>query len=426
METGTPAPQAPAARVLYLSYDGMCDQLGASQVLPYLFGLAERGHEISLVSFEKPERTARERAAVEEACTAAGIRWHPLLYHKRPAVLSSMYDVGRMASAAKRLHTEQRFDLVHCRSYLPALVGLRMKRGLGVPFVFDMRGFWADERVDGRIWALSNPVFRAVFQYFKHKEAEFLAEAAHVVSLTQEGRKILLGRRPNPSAGPPISVIPCCVDFGAFPPVSPKRRTPARALLNISPDATVAAYLGSFGSWYLVDEMFNFVRVQLEREPESIFLIVSRDPASLFEAAAVARGVPADRLVIRSASRPEVPKLIAAADYGLFFIMPVFSKKASSPTKMGELLALELPIVTNGDVGDVSRIMNETGAGVVVEKFADKAYRNALLELEVLAPNMQQWREAAHRWFDLDRGVGSYDAIYRSLLNSSPDKHHAA
>jgi hypothetical protein len=121
-----------------------------------------------------------------------------------------------------------------------------------------------------------------------------------------------------------------------------------------------------------------------------------------------------------------VPKLIAAADYGLFFIMPVFSKKASSPTKMGELLALELPIVTNGDVGDVSRIMNETGAGVVVEKFADKAYRNALLELEVLAPNMQQWREAAHRWFDLDRGVGSYDAIYRSLLNSSPDKHHAA
>jgi hypothetical protein len=47
METGTPAPQAPAARVLYLSYGGMCDQLGASQVLPYLFGLADRGHVIS-------------------------------------------------------------------------------------------------------------------------------------------------------------------------------------------------------------------------------------------------------------------------------------------------------------------------------------------------------------------------------------------
>ena len=44
--------------------------------------------------------------------------------------------------------------------------------------------------------------------------------------------------------------------------------------------------------------------------------------------------------------------------------MPVFSKKASSPTKMGEFLALELPIVTNGGVGDVSRIMYETAAGV--------------------------------------------------------------
>jgi glycosyltransferase involved in cell wall biosynthesis len=337
-----------------------------------------------------------------------------------------MSDVGRMANAARRLHAERRFDLVHCRSYLPALIGLRMKRRLGMPFVFDMRGFWADERVDGRIWALSNPVFRAVFRYFKHKEAEFLAEAAQIVSLTEEGRKILLARRPNPSAGPPISVIPCCVDFGAFPPVSAERRTAARALLNISPEATVAAYLGSYGSWYLVDEMFDFFRVQLERAPESIFLIVSRDPASLFEAAAVARGVPADRLVIRSASRAEVPKLIAAADYGLFFIMPVFSKKASSPTKMGELLALELPMVTNGNVGDVSRIMNETRAGTIVEAFNERAYRKALAGLEALTPDMQRWREAAHRWFDLDRGIGGYDAIYRTLLNSLPDKHHAA
>lgn len=393
----------------------MCDQLGASQVLPYLFGLAQRGHEISLISFEKPERTAGERAAVAEACAAAGIRWHPLPYHKRPPVLSSMYDVRRMARAAERLDAEQHFDLVHCRSYLPTLVGLRLKRRRGVPFLFDMRGFWADERVDGRIWNLTNPALRAVYCYFKHKEAEFLAEAGHVVSLTEEGRTILLARRPNAEAGPPISVIPCCVDFSAFAPVTAEDRAAARDRLGIPEDAKVAAYLGSFGSWYLVDEMFDFFRVQLERAPDSIFLIVSRDPAAQFEAAAVAHGVPRDRLVIRSASRPEVPKLIAAADYGLFFIMPVFSKKASSPTKMGEFLALELPMVTNGDVGDVNRIMNDTGAGATIEAFNENAYQKALTELDMLEPDMEQWRTAARHWFDLDAGVNKYDSIYRDL-----------
>ena len=250
-----------------------------------------------------------------------------------------------MRRLAERLHAERPFDLVHCRSYLPALVGLRMKRRHGLPFVFDMRGFWADERVEGGLWNLSNPALRVVYRYFKSMESELLAEAAHIVSLTDEAKKILLARRPADDAGPSISVIPCCVDFDAFAPVNSDARTAARAALGIADEATVAAYLGSFGSWYMTDEMMDFFRVQLERDSSSIFLIVSRDPPARLHAAAARRGIPPERLIIRPATRAEVPKLVAAADYGLFFIMPVFSKKASSPTKMGELLALELPIV---------------------------------------------------------------------------------
>jgi glycosyltransferase involved in cell wall biosynthesis len=399
--------------VLYLSYDGMSDPLGQSQVLPYLFGLAKRGHRITLISFEKPERSAHERAAVERACSEAGIDWHPLAYHKRPPVLSSILDVARMLRLAARLHRQQDFGLVHCRSYLPALVGLKMKRRFGVPFIFDMRGFWADERVDGGIWDLSNPLFASVFRYFKRREAEFLAEADHVVSLTEEGRRILLSRRGGED-GPPIALIPCCVDFDAFPAVTAGRRAEARRLLGIASDATVAAYLGSWGSWYMTGEMLDFFRIQLERDPASRFLIVSREPAAQIMAEAKSRGVPPDRLIVRPASRAEVPLLIAAADYGLFFIMPVFSKKASSPTKMGEFLSLELPIVTNGGVGDVEAILREAGAGVTVEGFDEESYRRALDLLEVLTPAMDQWRKTAARWFDLKAGVDRYEAIYRS------------
>ena len=422
--SGPASRQVPAARVLYLSYDGMCDPLGGSQVLPYLIGLAKRGHRISLISFEKPERTVAERAVVERTCAEAGIDWHPLPYHKRPPVASTLYDVRRMERLAARLHRDRRFDLVHCRSYLPALVGVRMKRRHGVRFLFDMRGFWADERVDGRIWNLANPAFKAVYRYFKRREAEFLSEADHIVSLTEEGRKILLARQDR--APVPITVIPCCVDFDTFRPVAAEDRLAARHELGIAAEARVAAYLGSFGSWYMVEEMLAFFRVQLERDPGAIFLVVSREPADEILATATANGVPKDRLVVRSASRPDVPRLAAAADYGLFFIQPVFSKKASSPTKMGEFLALELPMITNGDVGDVASIMAETGAGVVVEAFGDRAYRKALEELEVLQPDMAQWRQASRHWFDLQNGIDRYDEIYRSLTKSAAEDRDRA
>ena len=113
--------------------------------------------------------------------------------------------------------------------------------------------------------------------------------------------------------------------------------------------------------------------------------------------------------------------MLAAADYGLFFIMPVFSKKASSPTKMGEFLSLELPIVTNDGVGDVSRIVAETGAGVVVGRFDGEAYRRALDQLASLRPDMKRWRSAARRWFDLERGIEGYDAIYSAVVRVSAD-----
>ena len=413
--SGPASRQDPAARVLYLSYDGMCDPLGGSQVLPYLIGLAKRGHRITLISFEKPERTGAERAEIERTCGAAGIEWHPLSYHKHPPVVSTLYDVRQMQRLAARLHREQRFDLVHCRSYLPALVGLRMKRRQGVRFLFDMRGFWADERVDGRIWNLSNPVLKAVYNYFKRREAEFLRQADHIVSLTEEGRKILLARRQD-RLRPPITVIPCCVDFDTFRGVTPEDRLAAREEFGIAPESRVAVYLGSFGSWYMVEEMLAFFRVQLERDPGAIFLVISREPADEILATAAANGVPKDRLVVRSACRADVPKLAAAADYGLFFIQPVFSKKASSPTKMGEFLALELPMVTNGDVGDVAQIMAETGAGVVVDAFNDDAYRNALTELGQLAPDMDRWRQESRHWFDLQKGADRYDQIYQSLI----------
>ena len=44
-----------ATQVLYISYDGMTDSLGQSQVIPYLKGLSKKGYQFTIISCEKKE-----------------------------------------------------------------------------------------------------------------------------------------------------------------------------------------------------------------------------------------------------------------------------------------------------------------------------------------------------------------------------------
>lgn len=405
------------ANALYLSYDGMCDPLGGSQVLPYLFGLAARGHRIALISFEKPERTAEERAAVSRACTDAGIDWHPLTYHKHPPILSAMYDLRRMRRLAARLYREKHFDLVHCRSYLPALVGLWMKRRFGTAFLFDMRGFWADERLEGGGWKQSNPLFRSVYTYFKRQEGAFWREADSLVSLTEEGRDVICSEVP---ADGRIAVIPCCVDFDLFRPIDNAGRSAARRLLGIDGDARVLGYIGSLGGNYMLSEMLDFYRQYRERYGAAKFLFVTKVAEAEIRSKAGSKNIPQSEIIVRGASRDEVPKFMAAADEGIAFKQPSFSAKACSPTKLGEMLALELTVIANNGVGDVERVIEESGAGVIVDRFDEQAYLGAIDRLDTLKPDMKRWRTAARRWFDLKAGIDRYDAIYAGLAARRP------
>jgi len=181
----------------------------------------------------------------------------------------------------------------------------------------------------------------------------------------------------------------------------------------------VLAYLGSLGSWYMLDEMLDFFRAFLSRSQQGHFLIVTHDDPAPIEEAAVARGVHADRLTIRAASREEVPELMGAADLGIFFIRPVFSKTASSPTKMGEMLAIGLPIITNAGVGDVEAMVDELRCGVAVHEFTPAAYDRALRELETLLGRSAQRRERARPRFDVEIGIERYASVYASLRDGT-------
>src|SRR2546429_9214499 len=122
-------------RVLYISYNGMLDPLGQSQVLPYLRELAKQGVHFTLLSFERAgafETGGRNRcAALKRQLAEANIEWHWLRYHQKPSIPATMYDLIAGTRCAEKLARRNAIEVVHARSHIPATIGLRLKRRLG-------------------------------------------------------------------------------------------------------------------------------------------------------------------------------------------------------------------------------------------------------------------------------------------------------
>ena len=385
--------------VLYLSYDGMTDPLGQSQVLPYIIGLTKKGFHFHLISFEKPDRFHAHKKDILKICEDNGIVWVPSLYTKRPPLLSTVWDVWRMKRKAFSLNKEHSFSIVHCRSYLSALIGLSMKRKFKTAFLFDMRGFWADERVDGNIWNLKNPIYKWVYKYFKRKELLFLKEADYTVSLTLAGKNEMLTWKGITGLNERVKVIPCCADLNLFKPVS-----------RDSEEFTLG-YLGSLGTWYMLTEMLMVFKKIKEINPNAKFHFLTKDDPGIIYSEIKEIGIQPEDIIVEESDRKDIPFKTRNWNFSVFFMLPCFIKVSSSQTKQGELMGMGIPIICNSGVGDVDSIVEKYQSGHVVPNI------NQLNLDEVLNKKFdkQTLRKGANDYFSLIKGVESYHMIYENI-----------
>jgi glycosyltransferase involved in cell wall biosynthesis len=411
---------------LFVSIDGMTDPLGQSQVLPYLVGLAKNGNAIGIVSCEKKENWNLHHTIIESIVKEAGITWDYCFYETGKPFISQLQNylmlkkiVIKKVTSAGSITDAYSNTILHCRSYLAGLIGLYCKKKFNTGFIFDMRGFWADERIEGGIWKKSNPVNFFLYAYFKKKEKEMIVNADAIISLTHKAKSIILnwnfGIEPSK-----ITVIPCCADLNHFS--NENIDTTSLILLQDKypqlKNKFILSYAGSLGTWYMADEMLAFFKV-LSEKTNAVFLIITKDSEELVYQAAKKHGVALEKLIVVSSSRADMPYYISMSSASLFFIKPTFSKSASSPTKMGELLSMGIPIITNAGVGDVDSIIQDTKCGVIISDFDEKSYENAISDL-LENSNLYKHNtiKAAQLYFSLKDGVEKYAQVYNSVIKN--------
>ena len=403
-------------KTLYITFDGLTDPLGQSQILPYLTGINTNGYEITVLSCEKKEQLKSEKNTVLELIRNTNITWHYIIYDEDGGFLSRYLYLKKLGKLAKKLHAQNKFQLIHCRSYLSSLIGLKFKLKYNIPFVFDMRGLWADERIDGGIWNKNKLLHRTFFNYFKKKEKQFIKYSNAIVSLTNNGADELSKLYPKVNSQQKITIIPCCCNTQLFNKDVIEKEI---KLHTIFKNDHILIYTGSIGTWYFTKEMIDCILVWKNYIPNIKLLIVTKDLEAL---TSILNNYPSDILntiITTSSSYYNIPNYLNMAKAAIFFIKPSYSKIASSPTKMAECWAMNLPIITNAGIGDNDLYFKDNQGGILIDDFTSFHYENACKTYLQLNFKSNNYRNIALNYFDTNMAITKYVQIYDSLTNKN-------
>ncbi|WP_298973482.1 glycosyltransferase [uncultured Psychrobacter sp.] len=392
-------------KVLYLSYTGLLEPLGRSQILAYLSRLADE-YQFTIISFEKAEDLAKtdELQALKKECEHYGINWQPKTYHHKPRLLATLWDLSSLIYHTWQLSRSNRAHHIHCRSYIPAIAAWLVSKQTQVPFIFDMRALWLEEMIEAGRLNRHSPVHKVL----EWLETKLLKDAAHVVSLTEAAVNYLQQQQPQLNTQK-FSVITTCVDLERF---------------KLSTVAIEDKKLGTMGTvisgWYHLDWLFLSLKTQLRKDKDATFKIVTRDSAQALRTMAQKYEIEPSKLEILSSSPNDIAKNIADIKAGLLYFTAGISKLGSAPTRLGEFLACGIPVIGNSGVGDMASLIERYQVGVVIENGSQHAIDEALEKLDILYQDKdlsQRCRDAAEDYFSADKGAERYRQIYRNITS---------
>ena len=303
-------------------------------------------------------------------------------------------------------------DLLHvhsgARGYEAALVGRAAAEALGLPWVYEVRGFFE------AIWSQDPGIAESAETYHRRRDTDTrcMRAADAVITLSESMRADIVGR------GVPadrVHVVPNGVDATAF---SPRPRRPELVEQYGLADSFVFGYVSNLDHYREGQELLVDAALALRaRGIHATALVVgdgTRRAAVEEHAAAVGAG---DAVVFTG----RVPHDEVLDHYALLdvFVVPRVDEQAArlvTPLKPYEAMAAGLPVL----VSDLPALTEITGDGARGESFAAgdaTALTEALAGLAADRERRDRLAAAARAWVETERSWTANGQRYREIYD---------
>lgn len=390
-------------KIIYISYNGILEPLGQSQVLNYLINLNNK-YNFFLLSFEKSNdyNNYIKLKKFKKICNANSINWSFFRYKYNKIFIEPIIGIVKIIFFLIKKSIFKKIKIVHCRSYIPAFSAIIFKKFYKIKIIFDMRAFWPEEMVSSNI-IKSNSIIYIILKYI---EKIIIKNSDVIIVLTYASKEYLIN---NYKINKRIQVIPTCVDLNLF-------KISQSKLNKIKTFGIIGTITNN---WFMLDKALILFREYEFKYSNVILKIITNDNHNLIKKKIISLNIDISKVTILKSEFSDMPKLMNDIDILILFFIGGLSKLASSPTRMGEALAMHIPCIVNKGLGDMSSIVNKYNCGISLDKLDNENIKKSLSKIYNINNNINYFKNArlaAESYFSLDLATEKYQDIYEDLL----------
>ena len=276
----------------------------------------------------------------------------PLRWFSSGRVYTELY-VKYLALVLRLFVDLKKYNIIHCRNYLPSLVIRNSGRN---NFLFDVRSLHAYEYVQAKKIKEGS----SNFKYWLQNEKTLLQEAGAVTAVSNSMIGYFKGIVDRPFNYCPIVSNYELIYF------SKKAREYVRNDLKWKSN-NIYVYSGSFGLYginkHYLARLVKWIRTH-DRKARFMFLI--SNPLAELISFLKENEIPPNLVFSKSVKLSELKNYLSAADIGIHALPPQLDSFTRLGTKVVEYWSAGLPVIINEYVGEAAIICNKYNLGKVI------------------------------------------------------------
>jgi glycosyltransferase involved in cell wall biosynthesis len=360
--------------------------------------LIERGYHVTVIAWDRLAELAPEELdqgihiiRVQSAISGYG------------SGARQLFRIPRFWRAAVQLGMQLRLDAVHCHDLDTLPAGWSLKRRLGIPLVYDahedypaLMSLYLPRPLTAGLSLLERWLVRS-------------ADATLTASTVLAGRFCEQGIAP-------VTVIPNVPELGPFEAITPAQVRTARQSFGLDDGTLVVAYIGGFSR---NRELLPLIAAGKGQPGVEILLWGDGHQRKAVEQAVAGASnvrylgwLPAEQVPLMTCVADAIYYCLASGYPGAVY---------NAPNTLSNAMAAGRPILGNR-VGDLGRIVLETGCGLLVDPVSPPAIRQAIRELA--DPELRDrlgaaGQQAARKVYNWNVVKGRLGEVYEVLLGKS-------